>query len=100
MARASANSIVSGNLTDDDKTGLRAMLAQMDAMSSRIRQVLGDKAPSPTVPTPIPGAATPPAEPSSNHPETDEKQDDSALLITEPTPPSTVDHAEGSMELD
>lgn len=98
MARGSADSIASGRLSDDDKSGLRAMLAQMDAMSSKIRHLLGDKSQSPTVPTPIPGAATPPAEPSSSVP----KQDNEATSqpIAEPTPPSTVDHAESNMELD
>lgn len=122
MARSSADNLAAGNLTDDDKVGLRAMLAQMDAMGSRIRQMLGDKPQSPstnthththtntntnTTPTPIPGAATPPAEaePSTISPErrkkrnNDTEQDPNALLVTEPTPPSTVDH-EGAMELD
>lgn len=98
MARGNADNFASGKLTENDKISLRATLAQMDAMSSRIRHLLGEKSQSPTIPTPVPGAATPPAEPSSVSPI--DKPDDSLLLITEPTPPSTVDHAEGSMELD
>lgn len=103
MARGSADNIASGNLSDDDKLGLRAMLAQMDAMSGRIRNLLGEKPPSPTTtPTPIPGAATPPAEPSSASPERRKKEEEqeTTVLVTEPTPPSTVDHGEGAMELD
>ncbi|PHH58854.1 hypothetical protein CDD81_4265 [Ophiocordyceps australis] len=102
MAKGSAHNMALGQLTDLDRQSLRAMLAQMDAMSSRIRHVLGhdDKpltAPLPSLET---NARTPISEPPSAN-EPPEKLDAMDDALAEPTPPSTVDHAdEGSMDLD
>ncbi|KAK2050787.1 PHD-finger domain-containing protein [Colletotrichum somersetense] len=41
MARGSAENFASGHINAADKQSLRAMLAQMDAMSNRIRSLLG-----------------------------------------------------------
>ncbi|PHH82443.1 hypothetical protein CDD82_5941 [Ophiocordyceps australis] len=101
MAKGSAHNMALGQLTDTDRQSLRAMLAQMDAMSSRIRHVLGDDKP-PTAPlgTLETNARTPVSEPPSGI-EAPEKLDAMDDHLAEPTPPSTVDHAdEGSMDLD
>ncbi|KAL2874124.1 hypothetical protein SGCOL_010712 [Colletotrichum sp. CLE4] len=42
MARGSVNNFASGDLNVTDKQSLRAMLAQMEAMTGRIRGLLGD----------------------------------------------------------
>ncbi|KAH7162614.1 hypothetical protein B0J13DRAFT_615242 [Dactylonectria estremocensis] len=102
IAKHNADNIAMGHLTNNDKVGLRALLAQMDAMGSRIREALGEVPPSkvggvmrgqgipvPDVPSPQDSAIADP----------DEK-DNGSHPVTEPTPPSTIDHAEGSMELD
>lgn len=98
MAKGNADNIASGQLTRDDKQSLRATLAQMEAMSARIREVLGDDKPSPETPAMTADAHTPVSE-SSDINEPSEKLE-SIAPVTEPTPPSTVDHAEGSMDLD
>ncbi|GJN77519.1 hypothetical protein PLIIFM63780_001010 [Purpureocillium lilacinum] len=98
MAKANADNIASGNLTDDDKQGLRATLAQMEAMSARIRQVLGDDKPLHDNAAGAADARTPVSEPPGIH-ESSEKLEQ-LPPVTEPTPPSTIDHAEGSMDLD
>ncbi|OLN88338.1 Uncharacterized protein C2F7.07c [Colletotrichum chlorophyti] len=41
MARGSAENIANGDLNANDKQSLRAMLSQMEAMSNRIRSLLG-----------------------------------------------------------
>ncbi|KAJ4158275.1 uncharacterized protein LMH87_008808 [Akanthomyces muscarius] len=120
MARGNADNIALGQLADSDKLSLRAMLAQMDAMSNRIRQVLGDSKPQhvSSMPTPDPTAATPPpsftgdtmalqheAVPSSS-PIAPKKEEDMAAAtttmatLTEPTPPLTIDTVDGTMDLD
>lgn len=119
MARGNADNIALGQLTDSDKQSLRAMLAQMDAMSSRIRQVLGDSKPHhvSSMPTPDPTAATPP--PSlmgdtmtlqhaavASSPVAPKKEEDlvaattTMATLTEPTPPLTIDTVDGTMDLD
>ncbi|OAA74133.1 Zinc finger domain-containing protein, PHD-finger [Cordyceps fumosorosea ARSEF 2679] len=128
MARGSADNMAlalggSGGrgtqqLTDGDRLGLRAMLAQMDAMSSRIREVLGgdpDVKPQQqhvsSMPTPDPTAATTPPPrhlddddvvPSSS-PIAPKKEEDSVAnmaALSEPTPPLTIENADGVMDLD
>ncbi|KAK7404182.1 hypothetical protein QQX98_010024 [Neonectria punicea] len=102
MAKTNADNIALGQLTSNDKVSLRALLAQMDAMGARIREVLGEAPPSHItaamlgqdsavldVPSPQDSAIAEPHE-----------KDLGALPITEPTPPSTIDHAESSMDLD
>ncbi|PHH67720.1 hypothetical protein CDD80_586 [Ophiocordyceps camponoti-rufipedis] len=74
MAKANADNLAAARLGPSDRQGLRALLAQTDAMAARIRSLLD--APPPTT------------------------KPDAAAPVAEPTPPSTVDHAEGSMDLD
>lgn len=100
MAKGNADNMAVGKLTADDKLSLRALLAQMDAMSSRIRHVLGeDVSCSTAVPrlaqAPTPDALSPEPSVSDLH-----DKPDVTLPITEPTPPSTIDQGEGTMELD
>lgn len=85
MAKANADNIAAGRLTDEDRLGLRALLTQMDAMSTRVRHLLGEDAPCPRV------AAAPLGQ---------GKLVTAPPPVTEPTPPSTIDHAEGAMDLD
>ncbi|KAI9166856.1 hypothetical protein HJFPF1_02971 [Paramyrothecium foliicola] len=98
MARANADNFATEKLTDNDKLGLRTMLAQMEAMSARIRQVLGEDAPPSSPPDLIIQGTTPISEPPGDI-DTPEKVNHLAPM-TEPTPPSTFDQADGSMELD
>lgn len=102
MAKANADNIQVGHLTDDDKLGLRALLTQMEAMSARVRQALGEDAP-------LTGVAAAPRGQGSVldvlSPENSAFADPDDKVtapppVTEPTPPSTIDHAEGAMELD
>ncbi|KAM5351521.1 hypothetical protein ACJ41O_004244 [Fusarium nematophilum] len=100
MARTNAGNIGTGHLTDGDKLSLRALLTQMDAMGARIRCLLGEE-PSgvtaamlgqedviPSILSPQDSAIAEPLDKVTAPP------------VTEPTPPSTIDHAEGAMELD
>lgn len=100
MAKGDADNIASGNLVQNDRMSLRAMLAQMDAMGDRIRHLLGDEAP-PTASMPKAADAGSPTITDTSGVDTflPEKTEPSAP-VTEPTPPSTVDHGEGTMELD
>ena len=98
MTKTDASNISTGHLTDNDKLSLRALLTQMDAMGSRIRQLLGEPdgvSASMLKEDVIPSILSPQdsaiAEPLDKV---------TALPVTEPTPPSTIDHAEGAMELD
>lgn len=127
MAQSNADNIVLNKLTEADRLGLRAMLTQMDAMSSRIRQVLGGvqhgtnnneaiaidtasvgegrgKGPADIVAAPrTPALTEVKAEGSSpvvEMADVSRANTDTPPLVTEPTPPSTVDHAEGPMDLD
>ncbi|EQK97697.1 histone deacetylase Rpd3S complex subunit [Ophiocordyceps sinensis CO18] len=95
MAKSNADNVAVGQLTQDDRQGLRAMLAQIDAMGARIRQVLGED--KPEMAAVSADARTPVSEPPGVNEST--KLEPNAP-VAEPTPPSTVDHAEGSMELD
>ncbi|KAL7923850.1 hypothetical protein ACQKWADRAFT_311650 [Trichoderma austrokoningii] len=93
MAKASADNIASGHLVQEDKMGLRAMLAQMNAMGDRIRHLLGDEAPLPTNDRGSPVTDT-------SDVDTFPEKSEPLAPVTEPTPPSTVDHGEVTMELD
>ncbi|OAA43092.1 Essential subunit of the histone deacetylase Rpd3S complex [Metarhizium rileyi] len=100
MAKGNAENFVSGQLTPNDRLGLRAMLAQMDAMSTRIRQVLAvDSATCASQPIKA-EASSPVTELTTglNDPRADKL--DASMPVTGPTPPSTVDHGEGTMDLD
>ncbi|KAH7329186.1 hypothetical protein B0I35DRAFT_38276 [Stachybotrys elegans] len=105
MAKANATNLATGILTDSDRLGLRVMLLQMDAMSSRIRFLLGDEQKAPTSPDMIIQGTTPISEPAGDA-EGLEKVEPMVLPpATEPTPPSTIDQAEvdiaeSSMDLD
>ncbi|KAF4984024.1 hypothetical protein FZEAL_682 [Fusarium zealandicum] len=99
MAKTDAGNIATGNLTGGDKLSLRALLSQMDAMGARIRQLLGepssvtaamlDQDVIPNILSPGDSAMAEPLDKVTALPP-----------VTEPTPPSTIDHAEGAMELD
>jgi hypothetical protein len=99
MARASADNLAAETLTDNDRLGLRTMLAQMDAMSAKIRYLLGEDTLPSSPPDLIIQGTTPISEPAGDM-DGPEKVEQLAPL-TEPTPPSTFDQAdEGSMDLD
>ncbi|RDA92368.1 hypothetical protein CP533_4409 [Ophiocordyceps camponoti-saundersi (nom. inval.)] len=85
MAKTNAATLSKGPLSPSDRRGLGALLAQMEAMSTRIRSMLDEK-PSPSSSS-SPSAATAPTGAGVVH---------TAQPLAEPTPPSTVDHAEGS----
>ncbi|KAF4996880.1 hypothetical protein FGRMN_4201 [Fusarium graminum] len=97
MTKTDAANLATGHLTDNDKLSLRALLTQMDTMGARIRHLLGepvgvtatmlDQDVIPSILSPQDSAIAEPL-------------DKVSAPITEPTPPSTIDHAEGSMELD
>lgn len=99
MAKANADNIASGHLVQEDKMGLRAMLAQMNAMGDRIRHLLGDEAPPPTSVAHKTNDRGSPVTDTSDVDTFPEKTEPLAP-VTEPTPPSTVDHGEVTMELD
>ncbi|KAL7822430.1 hypothetical protein V8C26DRAFT_244542 [Trichoderma gracile] len=100
MAKGDADNIASGNLVQNDKTSLRALLAQMDAMGDRIRHMLGDEAPA-TAPMPkAADAGSPPVTDTSGVDTFLPEKTEPSAPVAEPTPPSTVDHGEGTMELD
>ncbi|KAF4335117.1 essential subunit of the histone deacetylase rpd3s complex [Fusarium beomiforme] len=100
MAQTDASNISAGNLTDSDKLSLRALLTQMDSMGTRIRHLLGEPEPVgvtaamldqdviPSILSPQDSAIAEPLDKVTAPP------------VTEPTPPSTIDHAEVSMDLD
>ncbi|KOS17170.1 Uncharacterized protein ESCO_006076 [Escovopsis weberi] len=113
MARGNAEKWANSQLSSIDKVSLRTLLIQMDTMGERIRDLLGDEAPAPlrassSAPKPAVVAGTPETEGAmgddmhhgeDNGPSRAGKSE-SSLPVTEPTPPSTVDHGEGTMELD
>ncbi|CVK92743.1 hypothetical protein FPRO06_02668 [Fusarium proliferatum] len=100
MAKADASNLSTGHLTESDKLSLRVLLNQMDSMGARIRHLLGEPEPVnisatmqdqdviPSILSPQDSAIAEPLDKVMTHP------------VTEPTPPSTIDHAEGSMDLD
>lgn len=98
MTKTDASNISTGSLTDNDKRSLRALLTQMDAMGSCIRRLLGEpdgmsatmlnEDVIPSILSPQDSAIAEPLDKVT------------ALPVTEPTPPSTIDHGEGSMDLD
>lgn len=98
MTKTDAGNIATGHLTDSDKLSLRVLLAQMDAMGSRIRHLLGE----PDTTTMLDQEHEIPSILSPQDSAIAEPLDKVAVPppVTEPTPPSTIDHAEGAMELD
>lgn len=98
IAKGNADNIASGHLVQDDRMSLRAMLAQMNAMGDRIRHLLGDEAPPTTVDHKATDAGSPITDASGV--DTFPEKTEPNAPVTEPTPPSTVDHGEGTMELD
>jgi hypothetical protein len=98
ITKTDASNVSAGHLTENDKRSLRALLAQMDTIGGHIRQLLGE-----------PGGISAPMLDEDVIPSILSPQDSAiaepldkvtALPVTEPTPPSTFDHAEGSMDLD
>merc|ERR1712000_436488 len=93
IADADAVNIANKELQHKDKASLRALLAHMERMGSQIQAMLGEDA-TPTLPS-LPDQSR-----SMSHDKDEEfpemKHDS---LVTEPTPPSTIDH-EGGMDLD
>lgn len=89
IAKGNADSIARDRLAETDRQSLRALLAQMEAMSASIRTILG-------------GEEEPAADRS--HLTRNDSKDmdvmDTDPLVTEPTPPSTIDHAEGVIDYD
>ncbi|UPK90353.1 hypothetical protein LCI18_001288 [Fusarium solani-melongenae] len=98
MTKTDAGNIATGHLTDSDKLSLRVLLAQVDAMGSRIRHLLGE----PDTTTMLDQEHEIPSILSPQDSAIAEPLDKVAVPppVTEPTPPSTIDHAEGAMELD
>ncbi|KAG9254936.1 uncharacterized protein F5Z01DRAFT_621131 [Emericellopsis atlantica] len=93
IADADAVNIANKELQHKDKASLRALLAHMERMGSQIRAMLGEDV-TPTLPSlPDQGRSVSP----DKDEEFPEMKHDS--LVTEPTPPSTIDH-EGGMDLD
>ncbi|KFG83102.1 Essential subunit of the histone deacetylase Rpd3S complex [Metarhizium anisopliae] len=100
MAKSNADNLASGQLTAGDRLGLRAMLAQMDAVGTRIRQLLAEDSSTPA-PQPIKAEASSPVIASTTGlNDTHAQKMDHCMPVSEPTPPSTVDHGEGTMDLD
>lgn len=100
LAQTSAESIISGELADTDKQGLRLLLAQMDAMSSRIRQVLAEDIKPPCTSQPGSPASRQTTPAFNKLGQAQDEKLEASEPVTEPTPPSTVDQAEGSMDVD
>ncbi|KAI5465776.1 hypothetical protein BGZ63DRAFT_349263 [Mariannaea sp. PMI_226] len=100
MAKNSADNFATGSLTDNDKIGLRALLAQMDAMSARVREILGEAPPSTITAamfergTELPNILSP----EESVIEATGKM--TPTSVREPTSPATADHLEGPMDLD
>ncbi|KAF5026644.1 hypothetical protein F66182_1270 [Fusarium sp. NRRL 66182] len=97
MGKTDAGNIATGHLTDNDKLGLRALLSHMDAMGARIRQLLGEPAAIDHQDEHVMANILSPQDSAIAEPL---DKVTAPLPVTEPTPPSTIDHAEGSMELD
>lgn len=95
IAQGDADNIARDHLADQDKVSLRALLAQLETMSGRIRAALGDEAPL-ALPETLRGQV-PPSSTANSKGSVDKM--DSEPLVTEPTPPSTIDH-EGVMDFD
>lgn len=85
IAKGNAESIARDRLVETDRQSLRALLAQMEAMSASIRTILGANE-QPVITTKTESK--------------DVEAMDADPLVTEPTPPSTIDHAEGAMDYD
>lgn len=112
MARGDATNIASGNITNNDKDSLRATLAQFEAASARIKQLLGsDVAPdSDTSATPVASHSRTPVANGLNSPPIHAKDASDATTFVKndsaetdlPTPattaPDNVEPANGNME--
>ncbi|KAK0389472.1 hypothetical protein NLU13_3047 [Sarocladium strictum] len=97
MAKTNADNIEFGKLSEDDRLGLRTMMLQMDAISARIRQTLGEDSKSAASALASPGATSVAEVTPMSSPR--EKMQ-TILPINEPTPPPTIEQGDGSMELD
>lgn len=99
MAKGNVQNYSRRKLEATDKASLRAMLAQVDALGSTIRELLGGDAE-----VPVPSAITPrgtetPEPVLPEHKEANGKMDQDGP-VTEPTPPSTIDNIDGPMDFD
>lgn len=93
IARGDATNIARDTLANQDKVSLMALLEEVESMGGRIRELLGKN--SETEPEPSnedPSATTQEKTDSADKMETEP-------LVTEPTPPSTIDH-EGAMDFE
>ena len=95
IAQGDADNIARDQLATRDKVSLRALLAQMEAMSGKIRETLGEEAET-TLPSAF-GGQGPPSTIADSKGTVDKM--DPEPPVTEPTPPSTIDH-EGAMDFD
>jgi hypothetical protein len=95
IAQGDADNIARDQLATRDKVSLRALLAQMEAMSGKIREALGEEA-APSLPSTF-GGQGPPSTIADSKGTVDKM--DPEPPVTEPTPPSTIDH-EGAMDFD
>jgi hypothetical protein len=96
IAQGNADNISRSNLIGSDEISLRALLAQMETMSSSIRQLLGEKACSPAHVALLNREAASSFEDSKSS----TIKMDVEQLVTEPTPPSTIDHVDAAMDYD
>jgi hypothetical protein len=96
IAQGNADNTSRSNLVGSDEISLRALLAQMETMSSSIRQLLGEKACSPAHVTLMNQEAGSSFEDSKSS----TIKMDTEQLVTEPTPPSTIDHVDAAMDYD
>lgn len=87
-------------MTDSDKISLRALLAQMDVMSARIRQALGESPPDVAANMFDQDMVSDLLSPQDSAIAEPPEKVTAPLPVTEPTPPSTIDHVEGAMDLD
>lgn len=94
IAKGDAGNVARNQLADHDRVSLRALLAQMETMSDRIRGVLGDGFSGASESL---GTQRAPSTIADSKASVDKV--DSDALVTEPTPPSTIDH-DGAMDFD
>ncbi|RDA87686.1 hypothetical protein CP532_3819 [Ophiocordyceps camponoti-leonardi (nom. inval.)] len=97
MAKTNADNVAKGRLSASDKKGLGALLAQMEAMGQKIRSMLDEGEEKPCSASAGGGGG-------GGGGRGREGAGDGIVPLpqplAEPTPPSTVDHAEGSMDLE
>lgn len=93
IARGDATNIARDTLASQDKVSLMALLGEVESMGGRIRELLEKE----TEPQPDTNIEDHPAA-AQNKTDSADKMD-TEPLVTEPTPPSTIDH-EGAMDFE